>query len=183
MVREISPAEAYEQLSADPAQTVLLDVRSPAEFDSVRAKPAVLLSLPELSSSDLSSFQGKKVLCICKAGGRSRQAADLLLQKGLNNVSSVAGGTDAWVQQNLPFLRGESKVISMERQVRIAAGSLVALGTVLGLVASSKFFALPLFVGMGLVYSGISDTCGMAVVLSRMPWNSSRKSSCSSPLS
>jgi hypothetical protein len=61
--------------------------------------------------------------------------------------------------------------MSLERQVRIAAGSLVVLGTVLGAFVHPAFLGLPAFVGAGLIFAGVTDTCGMGMLLARMPWN------------
>jgi len=76
----------------------------------------------------------------------------------------------ACVEAGLPVVRGK-KAISLERQVRIAAGSLVLLGAVLGSFVHPAFIGLSAFVGAGLAFSGITDTCGMGMILARMPWN------------
>ena len=109
------------------------------------------------------------VYLICRSGSRGKQACEKLLSAGYENVVNVEGGTLAWEKAGLPVRRGK-KVISLERQVRIAAGSLVLLGSLLGLL-SPWFFALPAFVGAGLVFSGVTDTCGMGLLLAKMPWN------------
>jgi rhodanese-related sulfurtransferase len=83
---------------------------------------------------------------------------------------SVDGGTQAWEAAGLPIVRGQ-KTISLERQVRIAAGSLVVLGAVLGYFVHPYFIGLSAFVGAGLVFAGVTDTCGMGMLLARMPWN------------
>jgi len=70
----------------------------------------------------------------------------------------------------LPVVRGK-KSIPLERQVRIAAGFLVLLGAVLGFFVHPYFIGLSAFVGAGLMFAGITDTCGMALVLAKMPWN------------
>jgi hypothetical protein len=82
----------------------------------------------------------------------------------------VEGGTDAWVAAGLPVVEGKGS-ISIERQVRIAAGSLVVLGIVLSLLAHPLFIGLSAFVGCGLVFAGITDTCMMGMMLAKMPWN------------
>jgi rhodanese-related sulfurtransferase len=82
----------------------------------------------------------------------------------------VTGGTEAWVDAELPVARGK-KAISLERQVRIVAGLLVLTGSLLGMFVSRWFMGLPAFVGAGLTFAGITDTCGMAMILARMPWN------------
>ena len=82
----------------------------------------------------------------------------------------MEGGTLACEAANLPVVRGQ-KAISLERQVRIAAGSLVLIGAILGFWVDPYWIALAAFVGAGLIFAGITDTCGMAMLLARMPWN------------
>jgi hypothetical protein len=83
---------------------------------------------------------------------------------------SVEGGTKACEHTDLPLVRGK-KAISLERQVRIVAGSLVLIGVILGTWVHPYFYGLSGFVGAGLLFAGISDTCGMGMLLSKMPWN------------
>jgi rhodanese-related sulfurtransferase len=83
----------------------------------------------------------------------------------------VAGGTQAWIAAGLPVVRGASHVMSLERQVRIAAGSLVLLGVLLGQFVHIGFIWISGFVGASLVFAGISGICGMGLLLARMPWN------------
>ncbi len=85
-------------------------------------------------------------------------------------VVNVEGGTLAWAASGLPVAHGR-KIMSLERQVRIAAGSLVVLGTALGFWVHPACLGLSAFIGAGLVVSGITDTCGLGMVLARMPWN------------
>ena len=68
------------------------------------------------------------------------------------------------------MVRG-AKVISLERQVRIAAGLLVLVAVTLGWLVHPAFLGLAAFVGAGLVFAGVTDTCGMGLLLARMPWN------------
>jgi rhodanese-related sulfurtransferase len=83
----------------------------------------------------------------------------------------VEGGTLAWNEAGLPVERGPVKVISLERQVRMTAGSLVLSGILLGSLVHRGFFGLSAFVGAGLVFAGITDFCGMGLLLSKPPWN------------
>jgi rhodanese-related sulfurtransferase len=92
------------------------------------------------------------------------------------HVVCVEGGTDAWEQAGLPVVRGH-KVISLDRQVRMAAGLLVLLGVGLSFLVHPAFSALSAFVGAGLLFAGITDTCGMAMLLAKMPWNQVREGS------
>jgi rhodanese-related sulfurtransferase len=92
------------------------------------------------------------------------------LAAGLTSVANVEGGTLACVEAGLPVVRGK-KAISLERQVRIAAGSLVLIGVLLGWLVHPALAGLAAFVGAGLVFAGLTDTCGMGLLLARMPWN------------
>ena len=83
---------------------------------------------------------------------------------------NVEGGTSAWDEAGLPVERGK-EAVSLERQVRIAAGFLVFVGTTLGVVHHEYWLGIPAFVGAGLMFAGITDTCGMGMMLAKMPWN------------
>jgi rhodanese-related sulfurtransferase len=115
------------------------------------------------------------VYFICRSGSRGRQACEKLSAAGYANVANVEGGTQAWEAAGFPVVRGR-KAVSLERQVRIAAGSLVLIGALLGAFVSPYWIVLPAFIGAGLVFSGITDTCGMGMVLAKMPWNQVRTS-------
>jgi hypothetical protein len=66
-------------------------------------------------------------------------------------------------------------IIDLNRQVRIAAGSFVVLGVVLGFTVHRAFFGLSGFVGAGLIFAGITDICGLCHVLALLPWNRRRQ--------
>jgi len=116
------------------------------------------------------SKNGEPLYLICHAGSRARQACEKFLAAGFTNVVNVEGGTEAYISAGLPVVRGP-KTISLERQVRIAAGSLVLIGILLAGFVHPAFVALSAFVGAGLVFVGVTDTCGMGMLLARMPWN------------
>lgn len=158
----------------------LIDVRTPAEYAEVHAEPARLSPLDKISADSvrqLRSGEGSPVYVICKSGSRGRQACEKLAAAGLNAVN-VEGGTTAWVAAGLPVVRGK-KTISLERQVRIAAGAMVVVGTLLSAFVSPYFLIVPGFVGAGLVFAGVTDTCGMAMMLAKLPWNQRGAATCS----
>jgi len=111
------------------------------------------------------------VYVICYRGTRAAKACEHLQNAGLQNVYSIEGGTAAWEAHGLPVERGTSGIISLERQVRIAAGSLVLAGTLLAWLVHPAFLGIAAFVGAGLVFAGATDFCGMAMLLAKMPWN------------
>jgi rhodanese-related sulfurtransferase len=155
-------------------QIDLMDVRTPVEFRELHAADARNLPLDRLDPVTVMQARNcskdEPLYLICRSGSRGRQACEKFLGAGFTNVVNVEGGTVAWAECGLPVVRGK-KAISLERQVRIAAGSLVVLGALLGWLAYPVFIALSAFVGAGLVFAGITDTCGMGLLLARMPWN------------
>jgi rhodanese-related sulfurtransferase len=150
----------------------LLDVRTPVEFREVHAADARNLPLNRLEPATVmqTRSQDEPLYLICLSGSRGQQACEKFLAAGFTNVVNVEGGTLAWAECGLPVVRGQ-KAIALERQVRIAAGSLVLLGVLLGWLVHPVFLGLSAFVGAGLVFAGITDTCGMGMMLARMPWN------------
>lgn len=108
---------------------------------------------------------------ICQSGNRSSKAVEKFLDAGVAHVVNVDGGTAAWINAGLPVVRGK-KGVSLERQVRIAAGSITLIGSVAAILTGNVYFAgIPAFIGAGLTFAGITDTCGMGMMLAKMPWN------------
>jgi rhodanese-related sulfurtransferase len=138
--------------------------------EAARSVPLVRLD-PGAVMEARNGSRDKPLYVICRSGGRGRKAAERFHAAGFSNVVNVEGGTTAWEQAGLPVVRGKKAMMSLERQVRIAAGSLVVLGTALGAFVHPAFLGLPAFVGAGLVFAGLTDTCGMGTMLARMPWN------------
>ena len=159
-------------------QIDLLDVRTPVEFRELHATPARNLPLDRLDPAALmqarNGSKDEPLYLICRSGSRGRQACEKFLAAGFPNVVNVEGGTLAWAECGLPVVRGK-EAISLERQVRMAAGSLVLLGVLLGWMVHPAFVGLAAFVGAGLVFAGITDTCGMGLLLARMPWNQDKE--------
>jgi rhodanese-related sulfurtransferase len=179
----ITPGELDERIRAGhPVE--LIDVRTAAEYREVHVPFAKLVALPELQPQALmrarAGRENEPLYLICRSGSRGAQACAQFRAAGYDRVVNVAGGTLAWEQAGLPVVRGR-KTIGLERQVRIAAGSLVLLGTALGAFVHPAMLGLPAFVGAGLIFAGVTDRCGMANLLARMPWNrsDSRTSCCS----
>lgn len=164
----ISPRQA----SQIGAGVLFLDVRTPAEYEEVHIDGAVLHPLSDLNPARVQELAQGKSSCIvvCRSGGRARQASERLQGAGIPSLVILDGGMNAWEGEGLPVVRG-AKAISLERQVRIAAGALVFIGAVLGYFVNPAFIGISAFVGAGLVFAGITDTCGMGMVLAKMPWN------------
>ena len=167
------PPQKLAALLQQGRQIRLIDVRTPAEYREIHAQGAELVPLDRLDPKGLvASLNGsttEPIYIICKSGSRARQACEQFLAAGIANIVSVEGGTTAWEQAGLPVVRGK-KTMSLERQVRITAGSLVVIGAALSLL-HPWWIGLSAFIGAGLVFAGITDTCGMGMLLARMPWN------------
>lgn len=152
----------------------LIDVRAPTEFCEVHAAIARNVPLdsldPHAVMKERNGTAGEPLYVICRTGNRAHKACQKFHQAGYTNVVNVEGGTEAWEAAGLPVVRGK-KTISLERQVRIAAGFLVLFGSLLAIFMHPWWAVLPAFVGAGLIFAGVTDTCGMAMLLARMPWN------------
>ncbi|MBS0205899.1 MAG: rhodanese-like domain-containing protein [Planctomycetes bacterium] len=167
----ISPKQLFELVQSG-TKIDLIDVRTPVEFREVHVSFARNVPLDQLDCAKVSAGRtesGPPLYVICRSGSRGQQACQKIQAAGCANVVNVEGGTLAWDQAGLPVLRGK-KAMSLERQVRIAAGLMVLAGVGLSFV-HPYFIGLSAFVGAGLVFAGVTDTCGMGMILARMPWN------------
>jgi rhodanese-related sulfurtransferase len=152
----------------------LIDVRTPVEFrevHSVHARNVPLDSLdPKAVMAARNGSAGDPLYLICRSGNRSTKACEAFVKAGFTNIVNVEGGTSAWEKAGLPVKRGK-KAVSLERQVRIAAGFLVFTGALLAAFVHPYWIGLPAFVGAGLMFAGITDTCAMGMLIAKMPWN------------
>jgi rhodanese-related sulfurtransferase len=161
-------------LIAEP-DLFMVDVRTASEFSEVHAARAQNEPFGALHPKSL--FESGKlrkdrpVYLICRTGGRAAKAAEKFAAQGFDQGFVVEGGTEAWVAAGLPVERGAAKAISLERQVRIAAGTLVLVGVLLAYFVHPGFVALSAFIGAGLIFAGITDWCGMGLLLAKLPWN------------
>lgn len=171
-MKSISAVELQNVLTTQPSATVI-DVRTPVEFAEVHVPQARSVPLDELIPGSLQLAKDQPIYLLCRSGQRATKAAEKFAKEGFMQPIIIAGGTLAWIDANLPVTRGTAKIICLERQVRIAAGALVLIGVLLGWFVHRGFFGLSGFVGAGLVFAGITDFCGMGLLLAKMPWNKS----------
>ena len=167
-------AESLSGSATELEQLNVVDVRTPAEYREVHATVAKNVPLDQLADHlqplTQNASEANPIYLLCKTGGRAKKAATMLAESGCDDTVVIEGGTEAWLAAGLPVVRGK-RSIALDRQVRIAAGSLVLVGIVLGLFVHPAAFGLSAFIGAGLVFSGVTDTCGMGMMLSKMPWN------------
>lgn len=180
----------------DPDNGIILDVRTKMEHLDKRIDfPHTHVPLNELNPSDFMARHGldkdSEVYILCRSGKRATQAAEKFLKAGYHNAYVIEGGIVACedyghktkghgVKSTGYDTSKVKRPVSLERQVRIVAGALAASGAFLGFVVDPSFGVIPLVIGSGLVFAGITDRCGMALLLTKAPWNRMKTDKCSS---
>jgi len=171
-IKSISPAALSALLGTDSPQ-VLLDVRTPPEYAAAHVPGATMIPLNDLNAQDFLARHkpGTPIYVLCQAGTRAAKAIEQFERAGSSDCVLVEGGTQAWIDAGLPVQRGASRVLPLMRQVQIVVGSLSALGALLALAVHPWFAIVPLVLGCGLSFAGVTGICGLALLLAKMPWN------------
>jgi len=174
--KSCAPAELKARLSrGEPLQ--LLDVREFPDYAGGRIASSRLAPLGELERWASQLDRSAPIICVCRSGKRAAHAAAKLLELGFSDVSHLQGGLLGWERAGLPLERDANAPWPLERQVRLAAGLLILTGLSLSL-RWPMAIALSWFVGAGLTFAGLTDWCGMALLLAKAPWNKNRKDGC-----
>lgn len=160
-----------QALLAANAAARILDVRTSSEFENAHIEGAYNVPLDQLNehAHEVRAASGPVIL-LCQSGQRARKADARLRAAGMGNIHVLDGGMNAWIAAGQPVRRVRAR-ISLERQVRMTAGAIVALGSLAALFVSPALAWLPALVGGGLVFSGVTDTCGMGMLLAKLPYN------------
>jgi rhodanese-related sulfurtransferase len=155
---------------------VVIDVRSAAEFESTHIRGSYNVPLPLLSehTEELAARLGSRVVLVCQSGARAEQARHRLRGAGISTAYVLIGGVPGFAAAGGNVVRGKAGW-DLERQVRLAAGSLVVLGLAGGKFVSPKFRMLAGAIGTGLAFSAATNTCAMGQAISAMPWNKAAK--------
>lgn len=165
-ITTVSPAEAHRLIDAGAS---LIDIRQPDEHARERIAGALNVPLERLSKD---SAPGEVLIFHCRSGMRTALAANALADVAAGRPSYIVeGGIQAWSKAGLAVETVRGAPIGMQRQVMIAAGGLVLLGSALAMLVAPVWMWLAVAVGTGLTFAGISGYCGMAHVLALMPWN------------
>ena len=169
MLPSISPQDAAVRINAG---AMLIDIREPDEYARARIEGATNLPLSKLEEAQLAIAEGRVVLFHCRSGARTQgNATRLSAIAGECEAFIVQGGLDAWQRAGLPVQQDRRQPLELMRQVQIVAGSMAALGALLGATVSPWFYWLSAGVGAGLMFAGITGTCALATILRQMPWN------------
>lgn len=166
---QLKPNQVADLLAQGRA--VLVDIREPDEFARRHIPAALSRPLSAFDRAHLKIASGRAVVFTCRSGMRTQSNCDRLTAAVTGAAFVLEGGVDAWAAAGLPVQEERSAPLEMMRQVQIAAGALVLLGAVLGFLWSPPFHALSGVVGAGLVFAGVTGTCGMARLLALAPWN------------
>lgn len=161
-----------------PQGAMVVDVREYVEFALGHIEGARLAPLGEVAQMAEAWSREQAMVLVCKAGGRAEQARQRLAVKGFGELTVLEGGMDRWQAEGRPVVTEKRQPWSMERQVRIVAGSLVLVTLMLALTLSKLWLIGTGFVGAGLVFAGVSNICMMASLLGKLPWNRASYGSC-----
>lgn len=165
-----SPRISVDELASAltrPDAPLVVDVRLPAEYGAVHLEPSLLMPLDEIARRRDALPRDRELVLVCRTGASARLAAAELTGA---RTRVLEGGLVAWQEAGNPVVEGKAHM-SLERQVRVLAGAVVAAGGALAVMISPWFGLLPAFIGAGLVYAGITDRCGMAMLLGKLPCN------------
>jgi rhodanese-related sulfurtransferase len=165
-------AEELQALRQPGSGLLLLDVRSPIEFESERIEGALNVPLEALDAHRDEIAEGADLVVVCRTGVRATIAAESLARSGLQ-ARVLDGGMQAWRRARLPLREGRKR-LPVDRQVQLIAGVMVLTGVGLGLLVSPWFLALAAFFGAGLTFAGATGTCGLGLLLMKLPWNAPR---------
>lgn len=158
----------------------LIDVRTPAEFQSVHVPGALLSQLDGLDcASVLASRKAPNapLHILCHSGARAAKAAERFAAAGFHDCLVIEGGTQAWVDAGYPVNRSASKVLPLAQQLQLAIGAIVLSGVLLSHFVNYHFIWLAGFAGAGLTMAGLTGFCPMRILIAKMPWNQSGTSS------
>jgi rhodanese-related sulfurtransferase len=164
------PIEANRLLRSGAA--VLLDVRESDEHRRRRIPGAISIPLSTLDPSEIEGIVGSRTAILqCESGRRCGSAMDLLHASGRTDVVNLSGGIQEWARQGLEIEGDLAASRPMVQQVHIAAGGAVLGFSILAATVDSWFLLGTGFIGAGLCFAGLTGTCGLAVILGKMPWN------------
>ncbi len=166
--KNISPVELQQWLQDGKAE--LVDVREPAEFAGQRIQGATLSPLGSITADSLPNTD-KAIVIYCQKGARGNTACAKVTDAGAENIYNLEGGITAWQAAGLPVEQGLSKVLPLDRQVQITIGTFVLGGSLASLFLAPAYAWVPAFFGAGLLFAGLSGTCGLALLIAKMPWN------------
>jgi rhodanese-related sulfurtransferase len=155
------------QAHAIPSHDIpfIVDVRTPDEYLQEHIPGSQNIPLDELPNAVARLKAQDKVIVSCRSGNRASQACLKLEQLGFPNLQLLEGGLIGWKNARRETV-SLKKGFSIMQQVQIIVGVMVLVGTFF-----QPFWLLAPIAGAGMLIAGLSNTCMMAVLLGKMPWN------------
>ncbi len=168
-LKTLAPVAINPQITAGTHK--LLDVRTNVEFAEQHVPGSQHIALDKLAADCACLDPSRPLALLCLGGKRAAQAAEILAEKGFQDLTVIEGGITAWQAAGLPVQKSERKILPLMRQVQLAIGVLSLTGSLLAIFSNPLFAILPAFLGAGLTFAGSTGWCGLAILLSKMPWN------------
>lgn len=171
---KIQVKQLQDELQAGKALT-LIDVRTPVEHEEIHISGSELMPLDQLNPDEVKAAtkNSKQCVIICGGGTRAGKAFQKLSAAGCENLVILEGGMTAWENAGYPVERSQKAGLPLMRQVQLVVGLLALLGSILALTVDKNFALIPAILGVGLTFAGATGWCGLAIALSKMPWNQS----------
>jgi len=166
-------AKQVQQDLQSGKRVALIDVRTPVEHEEMHIAGSHLMPLDKLDAAAVKASAGDAEACVlvCRSGKRAEQALEKLRAAGLENLVILEGGVSEWESAGLPLTRSTAKRLPLMRQVQLIIGLLALTGSILALMVNKNFAVIPAILGAGLTMAGSTGWCGLAILLSKMPWN------------
>ena len=171
----ILPAELKSLL---PSDCFLVDVREPVEHAEDHIEAAKLIPLGQLEKRVGEIDRNAPVVVMCRSGKRGAEAMKKLESLGFNDVRNLEGGIIAWKELGHPVNKGDKKIMPLMQQVQLTIGLGVLTGAILAVTINPSWVYLCAFFGAGLTMAGSTGWCGLAILMSKMPWNRVAGQSC-----
>jgi rhodanese-related sulfurtransferase len=162
------PAKDAKRLIDEGA--ILVDIRSPDEYARERIPNSRLHPLAQITPNSIGDG-APAIIFHCRSGFRTTANAATLAAAAKCNAYVLEGGLEAWRDTGLPTIKEPRRPIEIMRQVQILIGSLVLIGVVFGMLVAPEFYIIPAFMGVGLIFAGVTGSCGMAKALTFLPMN------------
>jgi len=181
-MKTITPAD-LNKLRESGTACAMLDVRTPAEHETIHVPGVHLVPVDDLDPEALAATDGfgkdKTIYILCHSGPRAERAARKMEAKGFRDCVVVEGGTSAWAAAGLPVNQTGRQILPLNQQMQLVAGTMALAGAVLAFLVNPAWVLLSGFVGLGLIVAGATGFCPMVIVLAKMPWNQgSKKTNC-----
>ena len=145
-------------------QHVIIDVRTPAEYETEHIPHSFNIPLDDVAEYADAINEHDNIVVVCRSGKRATKACANI--KG----HVLKGGMQAYKKTGKPVVQGTPRW-AIERQVRLVAGSLVLAGVATGFFVHPAGYLVSAFVGAGLAFAAITDSCMMGMLLTKLPYN------------